>query len=215
MKNLYQDMTKKENNLKQYFKETYPHLLELYKFLYDIRVKEINNKFNSLILIISVLFLTFFEILKLMNYNKLFYIPIIFLFSSLSPIFFTIFSRKIWFHWFEKQDYKNFFHDKKNFFEMGFRDIFGSIPHIVAYESFSKKLYLVSINLLLISLGSLAVLISYHLFGFNMALNIELLLFEFLILINFFRKEEFIKNPSEEVEDFFNKFMEKNKNTKI
>tara|TARA_Y100000310_G_scaffold342963_1_gene448491 strand:- start:2272 stop:2904 length:633 start_codon:yes stop_codon:yes gene_type:complete len=206
-------MSKKDlRELNDYFKETYPYLLELYKFLYKRKVNDINERFNYLILLISILLIVSFETLILTSYSKLFYIPIFLLFLSLSPIFFTLYPKKIWFHWFEKKDYMDFFFKKKNFFEMGFRDIFGTIPYLTAYNKFNQDLYLISTNLLLLSMGSSMIIAIFSISNsYMITLIVSLILIESIVLIDIFRRRELIKNPSNEAGDFFNKFIEKNK----
>lgn len=203
-------MAKKD--LDNYFKETYPFLLERYNFLWDRRIKDIDEKLNFLVLLISILFLVYFEILKIDN-NNLFYIPLFLLFLSLSPIFFNIIPRKVWFHWFEMEDYRTFYLEKENFFEMGFKDIFETIQHINAYSIFKKRLYFISMGFFFLSLSSILIIITHTLFKNNlMSLFTFLLTMEFLFFILYYLDRELISNPSKEARDFLNKWINNKKN---
>jgi len=207
-------MTKED--LDKYFKDKYPHLLELYKFLFERRIKDINDKINYLTLLTSISLFFVFGIWNAIDKsNQLFWIPLFFLVISMFILLYGTIPRKFWFHWFEKDKYMEFYFQKKNFYEMGFRDIFGSIPHIDAYSKSRKRIYLISFYLLFFSFISMIVILTYV---FTLEIILSLLVFlvsSIIVLIASLKiDKELIDSPTKRIEAFFDDWVNIEKNKK-
>ena len=182
-------MSKKDlGELKNYFKEIYPHIWEHYKFLFDRRTK--NRNFEFLIAsesLISLIFITLFKDL-IFEGKIIFLIP---LFAFIISILFSLINlipKFIWFPWFEKQNLKKVFEIRKNkdFYEEGLRSIYGVLAHVVT-------LFYYNLTILLF-------------------LFIPIIILSWYLIRKGWGKELVLKNPALEVERFFNKWKEEIRN---
>lgn len=201
-------MSKKNlKELKEYFRDIYPHIWEHYKFLYDRRINDTNKRFEFLLLLDTLFVIIFFSILReITEKGTLFYIPLFFLISSIVLFFFHITPKKIWFPWFEKENLKEVWESKNNkdFYEEGIRSIHGVLHHLWRYSQKRKLLYILSLNFLLLAIFSpIAIFLVYKNYLLFSGI-ISVIIFVLLILINLqFHKEESKKSPVKEIEKFF------------
>jgi len=203
-------MTKKNlDDLKQYFKEVYPHIWEHYKFLFDIRTK--NKGFEFLLAFESLLILIFVTLFGefILKGEVVFLIPLLGFFVSMLFSFYNLIPKFIWFPWFEKEDIKKSFESKeeKDFYEEGVRSIYGVLDHLWEFNKRKNKIFLNNILALYISivLSFIAVLIYYKLFTFILLVVPIAILFWSIVQMGW-GKELVPKSPAPEVEKFFDEW---------
>lgn len=194
--------------LNYYLKEFYPYLWEQYKFLYMKSVTEINEKFNFLLVFNTLLVIIYFELFgEFAKTNYLFFIPLVFLTIPIFLYFLHITPERIWFPWFEKENWRDYQLSKINVYEKLWEDVLGAVPHIVIQPKRKPKDILYRISAHSITLGffssfAIFLFVFYNSFVSSMIIFLISIIFIALIETKLYNKERISHNPAKEIKEF-------------
>lgn len=195
-------------NKKDFQKEFYPFLLEHYKFLYDRRT-DIKRSFDFLLTFESLLLLVYVQLFWsfILQAEFIYWIPLLAFISSISLTFYNILPIRIWFHWIERHNWRNYQLENVNTYDKLWEDLFGVVPHLYWYNEKKKKSFKKNILLIFIS-GSLfiSVLLIHIHTTFLLFLFVPICFLTWILIERTWEKEAVPLNPAKENEKFFDEW---------